>query len=96
MSKFTLHWEECHDPLNWGKTQRSGIKALKESFATKRVYLDPNENDGWVVCECEYVTKTLKEAIKLAKLHCIGNGVDVFSIIKDDNYSEPVFTEENL
>lgn len=96
MSKFTLQWEECHDPLNWGKTEKAGIKALKETFATKKVYLDPNGDDGWVVCECEYVTKTLKEAIKLAKLHCIGNGVDVFSICKDDDYSKAVFTEENL
>lgn len=96
MSKFTLHWSEYHNPLNWGKTEQSGIRAMKQLLPAKKIYLDPYENDGWVVCECELTAKILDQAIKLAKANCIGNGVDVFSIYKDNNYSEPVFTEENL
>lgn len=87
---YKIYWHEYHNPLNWGKTEQAGIRNLKASLPTKKVYLDPHEHDGWVVCECELKAKTLKKAIKLAKEL---EGVETFSILKNNKV---VFTEENL
>jgi len=57
MSKFILHWLEYHNPLNWGKTEKAGIRAMKRLLPAKEIHLDPHENDGWVECECSLSAK---------------------------------------
>ena len=112
MNKFTIHWCEWHNPINWTDSEeankfdkyqkktlsllKEGIKRILESFPVKKWHFDRSERDGWIEIICELTAKTLQQAIILAEENCIGNGVDVFSIFKDNNYSEPVFTEENL
>ena len=90
MSKYKLIWFEYHNPLNWGKTEKAGIKEMKKLLPAKDIHLDPYENDGWVECECELSAKTLRQAIKLAEEQ---EGAEVFSILKD---GKVVFTEEDL
>ncbi len=63
---------------------------MKRLLPAKDIHLDPNENDGWVECECELSAKTLKQAIKLVEDQ---EGCEIFSILKD---GKVVFTEENL
>ena len=44
--KYTIHWHECHNPENWGKTEKEGIKAIMASVppGSKWRY---DSYDGW-------------------------------------------------
>ena len=91
---YKIMWLEYHNPINWGKTEEAGIKNLKAILPTKKVYLDPNESDGWVVCECEdtFKAKNLKEAKRKASEYDVGDS-GVFSVF---HKGKTIFTEEDF
>ena len=93
--KFRIYWLEYHDPMNWGETEEEGIKNMYDLLPAKDIHLDPNENDGWVECECEdtFEANSIEEAKKIANEYDCGSS-SVFSVF--DEKGEVVFTEEDL
>ena len=95
--RFNIIWYEYHDPLNWGNTTENGIKEMYRLLPTKDIHLDPNEDDGWVECNCadEFEADSIEEA----KKYVIDNydiPSEVFTVFSGDNYADAVFTEEDL
>lgn len=89
---YKIIWIECHNPLNWGDgNYKRGIKNLKDSLPIKKLYVDPNENDGWVICECELKENSLRRAKALVEEQV---GAEIFSILNKNG--KVIATEEDL
>ena len=106
--KFRIYWLEYHDPMNWvdwevceklseinEKIEQNGIKNITESLPTKSWQYDPNENDGWIEVSCEdtFEANSIEEAKKYVEENY---DIEVFSVWQETNYTDPVFTEEDL
>jgi hypothetical protein len=94
---YKIMWLEYHNPINWSEKEDydDGIEQLKKLLPPKtNIHLDPNENDGWVECECvdTFNAKNLKEAKKKASEYDIGDS-GVFTVF---NKGKRVFTEEDI
>ena len=91
--KFTIIWYEYHNPLNWGKTEKEGINNILDSFPWDSWQYDGD--DGWIEVSCKETFTA--EDIEKAKEYVRNNyEVDIFSVFANGEYSDAIFTEENL
>lgn len=79
------------------KIRENGIGWLYSALPTKDIHLDPNEDDGWVECNCQDEFEA--NNIEKAKEYVIDNydiQTEVFTVFAGDSYADAVFTEEDL
>lgn len=101
MPKYKIYWCEYHNPLNWGKTFELGVKKIKSILPKgSDIHLDPNENDGWVECECEdfFTAKDIKEAKQKVETDYSGCYQEIFTVFEKtkEGVWEKLFTEEDM
>ena len=95
MKKYKVFWLEYHNPLNWGETEKEGVKNICDSLPTKSWGYDPNEDDGWIEVSCldKFEANNIEEALKYVEENYeIQTGV--FSIF--DEEGKIVATEEGI
>ena len=95
--KFRICWTESHNPYNWGDTYEEGRKNILNNFpnATISEFWTAFNNDHWLDLDCweTFEANSIEEAKKYVEENY---EAEVFDVWQEPNYTDPVFTEEDL